>query len=124
MCRRRTDRGSGTIYAVIAITVLMLTTGVALAGVELARAQHQAAAAADLAALSGAAALATGTDACSAAGRVALANGARLASCKANGRIVEVLVEVSSPWLWGRSWTVRQTARAGPATSVAQPLVP
>jgi secretion/DNA translocation related TadE-like protein len=110
------DRGAATVYAVAATLVLLLTTAVILAGVELARVQHQVAAAADLAALSGAAAVAVGADGCVAAGRIATANGARVTSCEVDGPVVDVVVEVSSPRLWGRSWTLRQRARAGPAS--------
>lgn len=122
MTRHRADGGAATIHAVVATAVLLLTAGVILAGIELARAQHQAAGAADLAALSGAAAVADGADACSAAALVATANGARLVSCAVAGRIVEVAVEVSSPSLWGRSWTVPEKARAGPASSAVHSL--
>lgn len=112
------DRGAASIYAVIAMAALLLVTGVVGAAMELARAQHQAAAAADLAALAGAGAASDGADACAAARRVAQANAARLTSCEVSQSVVEVRVEVRSPELWGKTWTIPGRARAGPADSL------
>ena len=109
------ESGVATFYAVAAMAVLLLTLTVVSAGIRLARAQHQAASAADLAALAGAVAAAASGDACEAAQRVATANGGRLTSCRVNDRVVDVLVEVASPSLWGRTWKLRVPARAGPA---------
>ena len=109
------ESGVATFYAVAAMAVLLLTLTVVSAGIRLARTQHQAATAADLAALAGAVAASSSDDACGAAQRVASANGGRLTSCRVSDRVVDVLVEVSSTPLWGRTWSLRVPARAGPA---------
>lgn len=119
----RPDRGAASIYAVMAVVVLLLVTGVVVAATEVAHAQHQAAAAADLAALAGASAVADGANACDAADRVASANAAALAACSVSDLVVEVLVEVRSVALWGKTWVVRGTARAGPGGFVGQSLI-
>ena len=111
----RRDDGVAAVHTVTAMAALMVSFTVVAAGVTLARTQHQAAAAADLTALAGAVAASSGADACGAAGRVAVANDARLASCRVSGPVVDVLVEVPSPTLWGRRWLVRVPARAGPS---------
>ena len=113
------DRGAASIYAVVAMAALLLITGVVGSAIELARAQHQAAAAADLAALAGAGAARGGFEPCVAASRIAQANAARLTSCDVSQGVVEVRVEVRSPPLWGKTWTIPGRARAGPAASVA-----
>jgi len=110
----RRDDGAAAVHTVTAMAVLLVSFTIVAAGITLARTQHQAAAAADLTALAGAVAASSGADACGAAERVATANGARLASCEVAGRVVDVLVEVPSPALWGRRWLVRVPARAGP----------
>jgi len=104
-------------YAVLALAVLLLGSAVVGSGIRLAWAQHQAAAAADLSALAAAQAVGTASEPCVEAARVAAANDARLESCQVSGDVVEVLVEVATPRLWGRSWQVRQAARAGPVSA-------
>ncbi len=79
---------------------------------------HRARAAADLAALAAAQRFATGQDACPAAQSVALANGARLTGCQAEGSpyafVLRVTTEsdVSSP-IPGLPTTVKGLAVAG-----------
>lgn len=117
--RRRTvaDRGSAT---VLAITVIMLVTLAGLAGVTLGSAlvaRHRTAAAADLAALAGAARAAEGqTAACSRARAVAAANGAGLTSCRVAGQVVEVVAAIRLPLVFGVPMTARSRARAGPVS--------
>lgn len=111
---RAAERGVSTVYALMAFVTLLMALAVVASGVRLARAQHQAAAAADLAALAGAQAVGASSDPCEAAARVASANGAQLRSCRISGDVVDVLVELSSPRLWGRTWLLRGRARAGP----------
>jgi len=103
------------------LAALMLTVAVLVALVTAVGTRHRAEHAADLAALAGAASLQRGADACSAAERVATANGATLISCRpvaADDVLVTVGCSLPRPlarWVPGRS--VAQ-ARAGPA---AQP---
>jgi secretion/DNA translocation related TadE-like protein len=111
------DRGSGTVLA-LALSLLIglgATAGVAR-GLAVA-ARHRANAAADLAALAGAAAALDGPGgACTEAGRVARANGGRLDRCVVTGEVVEV--RVARALALGRlgQWTAVGRARAGPVT--------
>lgn len=91
----------GLLAAVLALSV----AAICIAGYLLAA--HRARAAADLAALSGAAAFAAGQDGCSAANGNATANDARVVSCSQVGDPVdfvvtvkvEVVVQVTAPGL-------------------------
>ena len=108
------ERGAATVLAV-ALAGLLLVLGGALAMVAALIADHRRAqASADLAALSGATALARGQDACAAAARVAQANDGLLGSCVVSGLVVEVSVSVPGP-RW-RTWVadLEGHARAGP----------
>lgn len=77
-------------------------------------AQRSAQAAADLAALAGAASAQGGGDGCAEAARISNANGAALSSCSATGRVVWVQVSVPGPQWPGRRVDVTAEARAGP----------
>lgn len=111
----RGDRGSATLMT-MALAGVLLFTGAALAVVGgVLVAQREAQAAADLASLAAAAAAANGGDACAVAAGVATANGAVLASCRVQGREVEVGVTVRGPHPLGRRLDVPARARAGPA---------
>jgi secretion/DNA translocation related TadE-like protein len=117
---RSPDGGSATLLVVIAATVLLMV-GAALTVVVAMVADHRRAqAAADLAALAGAQALARGSDGCATAAGFAQANGARLLSCVARGREIEVRVEVSGPRWLGQTPDLTARARAGPASSAAR----
>ncbi|MCI0685706.1 MAG: flp pilus-assembly TadE/G-like family protein [Sporichthyaceae bacterium] len=110
-----TDRGSATIFGLIAV---VLVTLVGMAGVLLGYAvvgRHRAAAAADLAALAGAARAVDGSaPACAVVGEVASANGASISNCRLDGLAVEVVTEVRLPPLFGVPVVARSRARAGP----------
>lgn len=113
--RHRAERGGATVVTVACAGVLLLV-GCALAVVVAAFADHRRAqAAADLAALAGAAALADGADGCAAAAEIAHANGAEATACTIDQAVVTVDVAVAGPdWLgWAADLTAR--ARAGPA---------
>lgn len=111
---RHGEQGSATLLAVALLGVLVLV-GVALGVVAaILHAHRQAQAAADLAALAGAAAVADGADACAAAGRIALANHAVLGACRVSGREVLVEVTVAGPRWLGHDGDLRGQARAGP----------
>lgn len=96
MTRALHDRGSAGLLAVAAAAVVLAATVVALTWGAAVTARHRAARTADLAALAGAQAAADGLpDPCAAAGRVAAASRATVASCQllADGSVL-VVVEV------------------------------
>ncbi|WNV76219.1 Rv3654c family TadE-like protein [Geodermatophilus sp. DSM 44513] len=115
------ERGSATVWVVAlsgvlaAIGVAAVLVGTAVVG------RHRAAAAADLAALAAAERAVRGDPgACTTAGEVAAANGARLTACTlGGGAVVEVAVEV--PVRLGPLGVpaAGARARAGPVLSAA-----
>ncbi len=108
------DDGVATVFACLAVGLLMVVTavGIRLGGSMLAR--QQAETAADLGALAGAAAILQGADAaCGKAGEVVAANHGSVRSCTAAG--FDVLVQVEVPAAWGGRASAR--ARAGPVTT-------
>ena len=116
------DRGSGTIYvlAMTAAVVLLTSAGLALGQAVVAR--HRAAAAADLSAISAASRVLNGPiSACKAAALVARSQGARLTTCRIDGEVAEVTVEVLSGLLSGH-YPATGVARAGPADPHFDPL--
>lgn len=81
-------------------------------------ARHRAEAAADLAALAGAAYAVDGyAAACTAADRVAQFNGSHLSRCVVAGDVVEVVVVRPVPFGRLGSWPASGRARAGPGTA-------
>ena len=110
----RGDRGAASLFAVSCLA-LLLVLGAALGVVAaIVRAHRMAAAAADLAALAAATALQRGGDPCTAAGEIAEANGASVATCRVVGSDVVVGVTVSGPDWLGPDVDLPGTARAGP----------
>lgn len=93
--RRAGERGSGTLLVVGVLAVVSAVAAAALVAAAYLVAGHQARSAADLAALSGAAAYAEGRDACAAARRLARANGGRVAACDQVGDDVDYVVSVT-----------------------------
>lgn len=89
------ERGSGTVLVAGALLVAALVAGALLVVAGYIVAVHHARAAADLVALSGASARAEGGDACRAAGRFALLNRVRLASCRVRGDSLDFVVTVT-----------------------------
>lgn len=111
----RDEAGSATLL-VLAMAGVLVLLGAALAVVTAMVAAHRAAeSAADLAALAGARGVASGTDGCLAATRVAAANGARVTTCVVTGRVVDVEVELPGPHWLGQTADLAGRARAGPA---------
>jgi len=110
----RGEQGAATIYAVLLIAVLVLSSlaVVLLAGVFAVRRQMESAA--DLAALAGAEARQHGRDPCAAADRIAVRNGAQLSICTVVGEDVRVAVVSASEGVLGR-FAIPGRARAGPA---------
>lgn len=116
--RGRGEQGSGTLL-VLAASGLLMFVGVALAGVAAIVLAHRASqAAADLAALAGASAAASGVDACAAAEEMAAANESSLLRCTLVGETVTVVVGVEGPRLLSRRYDMTAEARAGPAAVV------
>jgi secretion/DNA translocation related TadE-like protein len=111
----RGGRGAATVL-VVAFLGLLLLVGAALGVVgAMVRAHRNAQSAADLAALAGAAALARGDDACTAAAEVATANDADVLTCAAQRLEVRVAVLVDGPHWLGQTADLTADARAGPA---------
>jgi secretion/DNA translocation related TadE-like protein len=111
---RRTERGAATVL-VVALAGLMLVVGLAVVGVTAVVATHRSAqSAADLAALAGAGALASGRDGCATADVIARANGADLTGCEVAARDLLVRVGVTARPGFGLTFDLTARARAGP----------
>jgi secretion/DNA translocation related TadE-like protein len=114
------DAGSGTLWVVGLVALVGTLAGVVLLLGAVAVARHRAATAADLAALAAAARLPLEpAAACPAARRVAVAHGARLASCGTpDGVVADVTVALDLarvlPNRWARLPPLTVSARAGP----------
>lgn len=89
------ERGSGTLLVAAVMLVVMVVAGVAVVLAGYVAAQHGAAGAADLAALSGSAAYVRGQNACVAARAAARDNGTTLQSCSVSGDSFGFVVRVS-----------------------------
>lgn len=117
--RRRptgTEEGSASLLGVAMLGVLLLV-GAALGVVAAMFVAHRTAqAAADLAALAGAAELSDGGDACAESARIAAAHRARLVGCTVEGSDVRVRVEAPGPHWLGQAADLVAEARAGPAS--------
>ena len=109
----RSQRGSATVMAVVLLVVLGLAGALAGGLGGLLVAKRRAGAAADLAALAGAAAVQRGDPGCPAAAAIAAGNHARLVACHGQGAVLEVAVAVPVHSLVGIT-EVRDQARAGP----------
>lgn len=113
MTTPRRDEGMGSLL-VLAVAGLLFTAAVVAVGVaQVFAARHQAAAAADLGALAGAAAL--DGNACAAAAQVVRANAAVLVECRVEAPDVVVTAGASTRSLMGLRWRPEVSARAGPA---------
>lgn len=119
---RTSERGAGTVLAIVVILVVVTAVWIAGALSAGVTARRSAAAAADLAALAVAQQVARGTgDPCAAGGQVAAANGGRLVDCVVAGYEAEVDVEVTVPdGPFGWVPDARRRARAGPGSSVRE----
>jgi secretion/DNA translocation related TadE-like protein len=112
------ERGSITAHAVwvgaalCAVAVIMAQVAVAV------RLHHQAASAADLAALAGSRAASAGRDGCAAAKDVARRNGAQLVRCRMDLDVATVTARRTTEQWWGRAWTFEVDARAAPVDYV------
>ena len=116
------ERGSGTVYALGVIAVLLAAVGIA-GLIQAQSATGRARAAADLAAISGATVLSSVVapgDPCAMAQRVAAANGASVSACSVAGEDVTVSVVVPATIL-GRPRQATAQARAGPVDAPPKP---
>lgn len=91
----RGERGSGTALIAAAVLVTVAVTGVVAVVMGYLIAAHAARGAADLVALSGAAAQLRGADACRAARAVAAANRVTVLGCGVRGDVVDFVVSVT-----------------------------
>lgn len=107
------ERGSMTIFAVLALTVLMFTAAAVAMVNGLVAGHRRAQSAADLVALSAAVSARRSEDPCVVAQVIAAASGARLESCHADGRTVTVIVTVEGPGVMGQASRLAAEARAG-----------
>ena len=117
------ERGSGTVYALGVIAVLLVAALGITGLIQAQSATGRARAAADLAAVSGATVLSSVIapgDPCAMAGRVAAANGASVSSCSVTGEDVTVSVVVPTTIL-GRPRQATAQARAGPVDAPPKP---
>ena len=118
----RSERGSGTLLALITMPILFIAIAVIWAFVDMSMLRAKAAGAADLAALAGASYVLDGPDqACAVAADVARRNQVELVACEVDGLDVIVDVSLASTGIASRlaEWfgmtlpAVRQGARAG-----------
>ncbi|MFB6958623.1 Rv3654c family TadE-like protein [Streptomyces sp. NPDC056309] len=118
--RRRSDRGSATVWSVGAIALLCVVFGIGLALGQAAVDRHRAAGAADLAALAAAGHWAEGgAAACARADEVARAQGTRLVRCAIVGDTSDVTAAAERG-----PFTAEVRARAGPAAPADAPVGP
>lgn len=115
----RPERGAATLPVVACLGLLLVLTAALGVVAAMVTAHRVAQAAADLAALGGAAALARGEDGCVVARGLAADNGARLAGCRVEGHDVLVTVRVAGPRWLGFSGDLGASARAGPGAPAA-----
>lgn len=116
--RRRAQRGYATVWATAWVAVLLaLGFAVMLMTAAVAR-QHRLDGAADLAALSAAAAVQRGGDGCLVARQIAAANGVTLSLCTRDGDNVTVRVTDRLDLPVGPTIWIGAAARAGPDDTV------
>lgn len=116
--RRRDDRGLAAPVVVALTAVLTFVTVLGSVGGRVLVEQRRAAAAADLAALSGATAVQQGRPGCATAAGTAQQNGARLVECRQHGSDIDLTVAIRVR-LAGRWAELRGRAHAGPVTAPA-----
>ncbi|UVS76607.1 Rv3654c family TadE-like protein [Actinokineospora sp. UTMC 2448] len=113
---RHRDDGVATVWAAIVITALAALLAAVVGFGAAVAARHRATAAADLAALAGAAQAWSGPEvACATATDVASQMGSEVRACELTG--LEITIRVARPFA-GFGWA-EATARAGPVDAVA-----
>jgi secretion/DNA translocation related TadE-like protein len=120
----RGEDGAATLLA-LAMCAVLLMAGAGLGVVGAIVVDHRRAqAAADLAALAGAAATARGAPGCAAADEVARLNSAELLDCSIDGATLTVRVSVTGPHWLGQQADLEAGARAGPSAGDSAPASP
>lgn len=120
----RDERGVAVASGLVLMGVLVVVAILAAAIGGLVAAHRQAEAAADLAALAGAAGVQDGRDPCARAAGVARANRARVVGCRVDGFEVTVTVVVTGARFLGQRPDLRARARAGPVDGAGSGLQP
>lgn len=114
--RARDERGVAVVVTLGLIALLVFVAALSVGSVAIVLTHRRAQAAADLAALAGAAALQRGDDPCLAAGRIAARHQAALGDCVVEGQTLAVTTTVGLPTaLGGRRLPAR--SRAGPVAT-------
>lgn len=108
------QRGSATVLGTVLVCVVTTAVFIGIAGAGMLVGQRRAAAAADLAALAGAASLRHGQPGCAAAHDIAVANDVRMQDCEVVGDTVAVTVAADVRTVFDLSLAVTARARAGP----------
>lgn len=118
------QRGSATVYSVVAASVIVLVALVITEMAGLVAVRHRATAAADLSALAASQASVAGHDGCTAARDIARRNGAVIVSCRMDYDVATVAARAASRRWWGHRWASEVEARAAPEfyLSASRPL--
>lgn len=116
--RRHRERGAAAVLVLACAGVLVLLSLTAGAVAAVAVARQRAASVADLAALAAAGRALDGERAaCARAGVVAALSGATVTSCRVDGDVAELVVQVRPPGRLGELGAATGRARAGPAAA-------
>ncbi len=115
------ERGSVTVYALIASAALSLAMLIAAQATSVIRLQHEVAAAADLAAVAAATKIVEGGDGCAAAREIARRNDVHLTKCQLSYEVATVTARAATAKMWGKRFVVQRRARAGPADYLVDP---
>ncbi len=111
------EAGYATVWSVLWMCCLLAVTGLVLLVADVVARQHHLDGSADLVALSAAAALDGGSDACRTAGHVSAANHVVLGQCRLDQRDVTVLVTERLDLALGLHLDLVGRARAGPGNA-------
>lgn len=115
-CPPRDEQGAAVVVAIGLVAVLVFVASLCLGTVAIVVDHRRVQAAADLAALAGAAELQRGGDPCAAASRIGLRHQVTVVGCLVDGSTVLVVTSLSLPPVVG-GHSVQARARAGPATA-------
>lgn len=111
---RRNEVGSATVHGIALIGLLTVVALICVCAASIFATNRKSQSAADLSALAGAGAVGAGRDGCAAAHQVASRNQAAVTSCRVDGWVVSVAVQMPTPRLFGTTYQMRARARAGP----------
>ncbi|MBC7595696.1 MAG: hypothetical protein H7288_17460 [Kineosporiaceae bacterium] len=111
----RRERGSVTVYAIAAGTVLGLIAMAIVQATALIGLQHEVSRAADLSALAASQASVAGRDGCLAAADLARRNHSAVVICRMDFDVATVTTRGESKALWGQRFAFERKARAAPS---------